>query len=93
MNKLVEFCEGVERSILGNTWALEEMTLLGRLRFFRDTGEWPGVYSKPVTEIHFSSIISQELEEGSRDSLEFAKRLLQRTQEAKLNLDLPNNTS
>ncbi len=86
MNKLIEFCEGVERRMLGDTWALHDMRLVARLRFFRDTGERPGVYSKEVTAMHFESAIGHEIKENSIESLDFARRLLQRTQEAGLNI-------
>ena len=51
----------IEEHILGGgTWATVEMTFWERWKFFRDTGEWPGIHSKEMSEMVLQSDIDGE---------------------------------
>lgn len=73
----------LEAKLFGETWATEEMTLLQRLKFYRDTGEWPGVYTKETLEMNMRESIAAERADGKRDCV---KRKLARAKEAGLNI-------
>ncbi len=74
----------IEEWILGDsTWATRSMTFGERLRFYRDTGEWPGLHSIVATEIFMQGDIDAERADG-KDYC--AGRKLQRAKEAGLNI-------
>ena len=77
------FTKTEEALFYGPTWATETMTALQRLRFYRDTGEWPGVHSLEATEIFMQSDINQERAQG-KDFC--ANQKLQRAMEAGLDI-------
>lgn len=53
-----------EKFFCGPTWATERMTFWERLRFYRDTALWPGLYSEAVTEMYMENEIKGELDHG-----------------------------
>ena len=74
----------IERSLLcGDTWATQTMSFTDRLRFYRDTGEWPGLYSKEVIEMFMQNSIDQERADGKSYC---AQRKLDRAKEANLDI-------
>ncbi|KKU12250.1 MAG: hypothetical protein UX19_C0003G0005 [Candidatus Woesebacteria bacterium GW2011_GWA1_45_8] len=48
---LERFLTGIEEELLGKTWTMGSMTFRQRLRFFRDTGEWPGTHLRETTAL------------------------------------------
>lgn len=80
MERLVQ----IEEYFLGgNVWAIETMSLTERVKFFRDTGEWPGVHSKEATEMSMQSNIDRERAAG-KDYC--AEKKLSRAREAGLKI-------
>lgn len=78
----VEIFRKIEEGIFGkSTWATESMTFAQRLKFFRDTGEWPGVYSREATAMFMQSNIDAERAEGKQFC---ANQKLKRAKEAGL---------
>lgn len=72
----------IEEGVLGGpTWATATMSFAQRLKFFRDTGEWPGMNSKAVTEMSMQGNIDAERADG-KDYC--AARKLERAREAGL---------
>ena len=77
-----EILTRIEESILcGSTWATSSMTFGQRLRFWRNTGEWPGVYLKTTTEMLMQSNIDAERSDGK---IYCANRKLERVKDAGL---------
>ena len=55
----------IEEKMLGcSNWATESMSFGQRVKFYRDTGEWPGVVSKQSLEIFMQSNINLERVDG-----------------------------
>ena len=67
----------------GPTWATKDMTPVQRIMFFRDTGVWPGQYTKMSTEMFMQTDIDSEREAG-KDFC--AEQKLKRAREAGLNI-------
>ena len=58
---LERFTTEVEAFVLGGqTWATREMSFPERLKFYRYTGEWPGLYSKETTRLFMQGSIEAE---------------------------------
>ncbi len=74
----------IEKCLLGgDTWATEGMSLTDRIKFFRDTGEWPGVHSKEATKMFMQGDIDGERTAG-KDYC--AEKKLARAREAGLEI-------
>lgn len=74
----------IEETILcGSNWATETMTVGARLRFFRDTGQWPGLHTIEATEMFMQADIDAERAQGKHYC---AQRKLARAKEAGLNI-------
>jgi hypothetical protein len=77
-----EILNHIEEIILyGSTWAIETMTPWQRLKFYRDTGEWPGLHSKEVLEMFMQGNIDAERSAGKYYC---AEKKLSRAKEAGL---------
>lgn len=62
---IVEKLTQVEEILLGGpTWATQSMSFNQRLKFFRDTGEWPGANSKEATTMFMRGNIHAERKDG-----------------------------
>ena len=72
-----------ERLLGGSTWATETMTFCQRLKFFRDTGEWPGACSKATLGMFMQGNIDMERAAGKTYC---AKKKLKRAKEAGLDI-------
>lgn len=73
----------IERGLLGETWAILAMSFWARLRFFRDTAEWPGYYSKETTRV----LMQQDIDAERADGKTFcANKKLARAREAGLDV-------
>ena len=75
----------VERSLLGDTWAIQRMSFSGRARIFRDFGEWPGIHGEGATRMFMQSDIEREKASGK---LYCAQRKLERAREAGFEIEL-----
>lgn len=74
----------IETALLGRTWAVATMTSLERLKFYRDTGEWPGIHSRITTEMFLQGDIDAE----RFDSKTYcADKKMARAKEAGLNIE------
>jgi hypothetical protein len=56
----------IEQILLGDTWAMQEMTSKDRLRFYRDTGIWPGYNRKELTSLIMQNDIDAERRDGKK---------------------------
>jgi len=64
----------VESKLLGGpTWATDSMTARERLRFYRDTGQWPGLHSKPSTQMFIEADIRSAEEIGQPECAEIKR--------------------
>ena len=72
-----------ERILGGPTWATQGMNFQQRLRFYRDTGQWPGLHTKGVTQMVMQNDIDAEKEQG-KDFC--AQQKLERAKEAGLDI-------
>lgn len=57
----------LEKSILGQTWAMTSGSFDDRVRFYFATGDWPGHDSKEVTEIRVQLDIDDERADGKTE--------------------------
>jgi hypothetical protein len=74
----------IEEFILcGKTWATETMSFWQRLKFYRDTGEWPGLHSKEALEMFIQGVINVEREAGKNYC---AEKKSERAREAGLSI-------
>ena len=75
---------GVEEKFWGGpTWATEEMSVKDRLRFYRDTGLWPGQFEKATT----ASFMQADIDSARQAGQDFcAAQKLQRAREAGLDV-------
>lgn len=73
----------LEEQMLGKTWATQRMSFWQRLKYFRYTGEWPGVYSEESTEMALQSTVDAERTDGKKHC---AQIKLARAKEAGLNI-------
>jgi hypothetical protein len=63
--KLIEIPVKIERACMGGeTWAMQSMTFAQRLKFYRDTGEWPGQHSDSATTMFIQGDINNERRDG-----------------------------
>lgn len=83
MGKKEKLTQLEEKILCGPTWATESMTFRQRLTFFRDTGEWPGLHSKAVTEMLMQGNIDAERAKGK---IYCANQKLKRAKEARLEI-------
>ena len=82
--RIERFFTKIEEGLIGEeTWATQTMSFTDRLRFYRDTGEWPGLYSKEVIEMFMQNSIDQERADGKSYC---AQRKLDRAKEANLDI-------
>lgn len=77
LNQIEEFI------LCGGTWATETITFWQRLKFYRDTGEWPGLHSKDVLQFIMQNDIDTERKAGKNYC---AEKKLSRAREAGLNI-------
>lgn len=81
---IVEKLVQIEKCFLGgSTWATETMSFGQRIKFFRDTREWPGLHLKETTEMFMQGDIDAERRDGK---VYCAKKKLSRAKEAGLNI-------
>ena len=74
----------IEEILLGGpTWATETMTFGQRLRFYRDTGEWPGACRRETLEMFMQGNIDAERAAGKTYC---ANQKLKRAKEAGLDI-------